>query len=48
MALASNGSEAFDYAANTGLNIVIMDVRMPVCDGIEGPRLIKNHMPEVK
>ncbi|NLX76221.1 MAG: response regulator transcription factor [Clostridiaceae bacterium] len=48
VALASNGSEAFDLCCKHRPDIVIMDVRMPVCDGIEGTRLIKNHMPEVK
>lgn len=46
--LASNGMEAFDLCRVCRPDIVIMDVRMPVCNGIEGTRLIKNHMPEVK
>jgi len=48
VALASNGSEAFDLCCQHRPDIVIMDVRMPVCNGIEGTKLIKNHMPEVK
>lgn len=46
--LASNGKEAFDLCCRHKPDIVIMDVRMPVCNGIEGTKLIKNHMPEVK
>lgn len=48
VALASNGREAFELCCEYKPDIVIMDVRMPVCDGIEGTRLIKSHMPEVK
>jgi len=48
VALASNGGEAFELCRRHKPDVVIMDVRMPVCNGIEGTKLIKKHMPEVK
>lgn len=48
IALASNGKEAFDLCCQHKPDIVIMDVRMPICDGIEGTKLIKSHIPSIK
>ena len=39
VALASNGSEAFDLCCKHRPDIVIMDVRMPVCDGLRAQGL---------
>jgi len=47
-ALASNGKEAFELCCGHKPDVIIMDVRMPICNGIEGTRLIKSHMPDVK
>lgn len=47
-ALASNGKEAFELCCEHKPDVIIMDVRMPICNGIEGTRLIKSHMPDVK
>ncbi|MBI2865965.1 MAG: response regulator transcription factor [Chloroflexi bacterium] len=41
VAQAANGEEAVERALETSPDLVIMDVRMPVCDGIEATRRIK-------
>lgn len=46
--LAHNGLEAFEKTMQLRPDIVLMDIRMPVCDGITATRLIKAERPEVK
>lgn len=43
-----NGKEAFAVCGNTKVDLVLMDIRMPVCNGIEGTRLIKEAYQETK
>ncbi len=45
---ASNGREAVEKARNFRPDIILMDIRMPECDGIEATRLIKAQMPDTK
>lgn len=45
--LAANGQEAFELTQNLRPDLVLMDIRMPVTNGIEGTRLIKSQFPEV-
>lgn len=42
---ASNGVEALARVEELGPDIVIMDVRMPVMDGVEATKLIKERFP---
>ncbi|GGH64145.1 DNA-binding response regulator [Paenibacillus silvae] len=46
---ASNGKEALDLLeSGTPADVVLMDIRMPECDGVEGTRLIKSRFPDVQ
>jgi DNA-binding NarL/FixJ family response regulator len=45
---ASNGLEAVDTARETMPDVILMDIHMPVCDGLEAVSLIKGEMPHVQ
>jgi DNA-binding NarL/FixJ family response regulator len=45
---ACNGLEAVDMTLSLKPDIVLMDIKMPDCSGIEATRLIKAKMPQVK
>src|SRR5699024_5711015 len=45
---AENGKEAVALLEQHVIDFVMMDVRMPVMDGIESTRVIKQRWPEVK
>ncbi|WNS76709.1 response regulator transcription factor [Bacillus sp. DTU_2020_1000418_1_SI_GHA_SEK_038] len=45
---AKNGKEAIDLAAKLCPDIVLMDLEMPVLNGIEATREIKKQYPEIK
>ncbi len=41
VAEASNGAEALEIADSVDLDVILMDIRMPVMDGIEATRILK-------
>jgi DNA-binding NarL/FixJ family response regulator len=45
---ASDGEEALEKARQFKPEIILMDVRMPRCDGIEATRLINSELPDTK
>lgn len=45
---ASNGFEAMELAQELMPDIILMDITMPSCNGLEATRLIKAEMPYVK
>lgn len=46
--LAQNGREAFEISRKERPDIVLMDLVMPVCNGIEGTKLIKSFNKNIK
>lgn len=45
---ASNGIEALKQARLLSPDLILMDIEMPVCDGLAATRLIKAEMPQIK
>ena len=45
---ASDGLEALDKARQLRPDVILMDIRMPHCNGLEATRLIKAEMPQIK
>lgn len=44
----SNGQEAADFCETNDVDVVLMDIRMPEVNGIEGTQLIKDANPKIK
>ena len=45
---ASDGAEAVALARTVNPDVVLMDLRMPRCDGVEATKLLRESLPEVK
>ena len=45
---ASNGLMAFEMARELRPDVILMDIDMPICDGLAATRLIKAELPEIK
>ena len=46
--ICSNGEEAWRFCREKKIDVVLMDIRMPVCDGIVGTKRIKESCPDTK
>ena len=46
--MAGDGTEALKKALELQPDIVLMDIRMPTTNGVEGTKLIKERLPDVK
>ncbi|SCH16096.1 MULTISPECIES: response regulator transcription factor [unclassified Romboutsia] len=44
----ANGYEALDFCKNNSVDLVLMDIRMNICDGVLGTRLIKEYDESIK
>ena len=45
---ASNGQEAVQFCKVSKPDLIIMDIKMPVMDGIMATQVIKNRWPEIR
>lgn len=45
---ARNGEEAISLAKTLQPHVILMDVRMPVCDGVQATREIHQHYPWIR
>jgi len=45
---ASNGSEALEKASELSPDVILMDISMPVMNGFEATKLIKDRSPDMK
>lgn len=45
---ANNGEALLQHIANTPVNLILMDVNMPVMDGIETTKKVKELFPDIK
>jgi DNA-binding NarL/FixJ family response regulator len=46
--VAKDGVEAFARARELRPDVILMDIRMPICDGLTATRLIKAELPKIK
>ncbi|MCX7843116.1 MAG: response regulator transcription factor [Clostridia bacterium] len=47
-AIAANGEEAVRLCEKISPDVVLMDIRMPVMDGVQATKLIKERYPQIK
>lgn len=46
--LAGNGKEALEHCKELVPDVVLMDIMMPVCNGVEGTKLIKSQFRSIR
>lgn len=45
--ICANGDEAYGLCRERAVDVILMDIRMPVCDGILGTKKIKEAFPNI-
>ncbi len=48
VAMGENGYKALEICKSYEIHLVLMDIRMPLCDGVEGTKIIKEQFPDTK
>ncbi|MDD6795891.1 MAG: response regulator transcription factor [Clostridiaceae bacterium] len=48
VALGEDGREALDIVKKHDVDVILMDIRMPNCNGVEGVKLVRQENKEVK
>jgi DNA-binding NarL/FixJ family response regulator len=46
--IAANGQEAIDLAKSKDVDVILMDIKMPIVDGIEATKKVIEHKPDLK
>lgn len=46
--VAENGIEAAEICKREKVDVVLTDIRMPVCDGVKATKIIKNQFSDIK
>lgn len=45
---SENGEEAIEFCKKEQVDVILMDIRMPVCDGVRATKIIKSQFPNIK
>ncbi|TCT12285.1 LuxR family two component transcriptional regulator [Natranaerovirga pectinivora] len=46
--LCENGEDAYSFCVETEVDVVLMDIRMPILNGVDATKKIKETMPQIK
>lgn len=46
--LCEDGREALEFCRKTNVDVILMDIRMPKCDGVLGTKIIKEEFEDIK
>lgn len=45
---SENGEQAIQFCKENQVDVILMDIRMPVCDGVRTTKIIKSEFPNIK